>query len=463
MPNDFESNLSSQDAAAPATTGSPSKLRFGIFDLDLENYELRRRGLRIKLQQKPFQILGLLVAQAGRFVTRGQLARHLWPDLHVNFDRSLNTAMNTLRRALGDSPDNPRFIETRAGLGYRFIAPVEVLEAQAVIETSSKNQDAYHDYLKGRYFQNKMTEEDLRKSVAYFEAALKADPDCAAAQAGLADTQGLLAYLGIVSAEDARHHARHFAMAALRFDDRLAESYVAAAGVKKMDWDWAGSEADYRRAAELKPSHADGHRGYAALLSILGRHAEAIRETRRAQQLDPLSLVINADAAWTLYMSRDYQGAMEQAWRTLAMEPRFAPAQHTLGLAWQQMGMLEEAIVEFRNARTCSSDHPAAIASLGHAYAAAGQRADAEQMLRDLERLSESRHVSGYWTALLHFGIGDSRKAVEWLEHACDARDVWLPWLSVEPRFDALRAEGKLDGVLGRVGLLPSERSAAAV
>ena len=463
MSNDFGSDLSSVEAMRPATPGPPSKLRFGVFDLDLENFELRRRGLRIKLQQKPFQILSLLVAQAGKFVARGHLARHLWPDLHVNFDRSLNTAMNSLRRALGDSPDNPRFIETRAGLGYRFIAPVESIEESAVIEPSGKNQDAYHDYLKGRYFQSKMAEEDLRKSVAYFEAAFNADPDCAAAQAGLADTQGLLAYLGILSADEARVHARQFAMAALRIDDRLAESHVAAAGVKRMEWDWSEAEAAYKKAAELKPAHADGHRGYAALLSMQGRHAEALREMRRAQQLDPLSLVINADAAWTLYMARDYQGAMEQAWRTLAMEPRFAPAQHALGLAWQQMGMLEEAIVEFRNARTCSSDHPAAIASLGHAYAAAGQRADAEQMLHDLERLSESRLVSGYWTALLHFGMGDSRRAVEWLERACDTRDVWLPWLAVEPRFDTLRAEGTLDVVLGRVGLMPPERSAAAV
>ena len=113
---------------------------------------------------------------------------------------------------------------------------------------------------------------------------------------------------------------------------------------------------------------------YASLLSALERHPEAIQEIRRAQQLDPLSLLINAEAAWDLYMARDFQGAMEQAWRTLAMEPRFAPAQHALGLAYQQMGMLEEAIVEFQNARVCSANHPAAAAALGYAYAIAGQR-----------------------------------------------------------------------------------------
>src|SRR5580693_102579 len=174
--------------------GEKGRLRFGVFDLDVQNRELRRRGLRVKLQQKPLKILHLLLTQAGRFVTRGQLAHYLWPDLHVNFDRSLNTAINTLRRTLGDSPENPRFIETRAGLGYRFIAPVEHIEEPPASDRAgqseraySGNVDAYHDYLKGRYFQNKMTEEDLRRSVAYFEAALATEPGCALAYTGLAD------------------------------------------------------------------------------------------------------------------------------------------------------------------------------------------------------------------------------------------------------------------------------------
>ena len=124
MPREFAEELSYKEEMR--------RLRFGVFDLDMQNRELRRRGLRVKLQQKPLQILHLLLTQAGKFVTRGQLAHYLWPDLHVNFDRSLNTAVNSLRRALGDSPENPRFIETRAGLGYRFIAPVESIEELAL-------------------------------------------------------------------------------------------------------------------------------------------------------------------------------------------------------------------------------------------------------------------------------------------------------------------------------------------
>jgi DNA-binding winged helix-turn-helix (wHTH) protein/Flp pilus assembly protein TadD len=438
-----------------------TRLRFGVFDLDMQNRELRRRGLRVKLQQKPFQILHLLLTRAGTFVTRGQLAQHLWPDLHVNFDRSLNTAVNSLRRALGDSPDNPRFIETRAGLGYRFIASVEPIEegALASIQTLTiekvyaGNVDAYHDYLKGRYFQNKMTEDDLRKSVAYFEAALGADPDCALAYAGLADTYSLLACLGILPAKEAHDRANEFTAAALRIDGKLAEAHTALGSIKKLyEWDWTGAEAACRQALELKPSDAHGHRVYASLLSALERHTEAVEEIRRAQQLEPLSLLINAEAAWDLYMARDFQGAMEQAWRTLAMEPRFAPAQHALGLAYQQMGMLEEAIVELQNARVCSANHPAAVAALGHAYAIAGQRREAEELLHELERWSRNRHVSAYWVGLLNAGLGDNGGAMKCLKQARDDRDVWLVWLAAEPRFNQPRSEGLLDDLLGSIG-----------
>jgi DNA-binding winged helix-turn-helix (wHTH) protein/Flp pilus assembly protein TadD len=437
-----------------------TRLRFGVFDLDMQNRELRRRGLRVKLQQKPFQILHLLLSCSGKFVTRGQLAKYLWPDLHVNFDRSLNTAVNSLRRALGDSPDNPRFIETRAGLGYRFIAPVESIEEQPstsapaiqVEKVYAGNLDAYHDYLKGRYFQNKMTDEDLRRSVAYFEAALGAEPGCALAYAGLADTYNLLALLGSLPAKEAHGRSSEFAAAALGINDQLAEAHIAFGSVQKLyQWDWMGAESAYRHALSLKPNDAQGHRMYASLLSAMERHSEALQEIRKAQQLDPLSLIINAEAAWDLYMARNFQGAAEQAWRTLAMEPRFAPAQHALGLAYQQMGMLEEAIVEFQNARTCSTNHPAATAALGYAYAIAGQSREAEELLQELEQLFQKRRVAAYWVALVHAGLGEDSSAVNWLRQARDDRDVWLGWLAAEPRFDRLRSEGLVDDLLGSI------------
>ena len=461
MPNSFETDLISE-----VLTGEPamraSKWRFGVFDLDLDNRELRKRGLRVKIQQKPLQILRLLIAQAGKFVSRAQLAKQLWPDLHVNFDRSLNTAMNSLRRALGDGPDNPRFIETRPGLGYRFIAPVEAIQELPDIRGIFSNagdpaksySGAHHDYLRGRYFQDRMTEEDLGKSVAYFEAALATDPNSARACAGLADTYVLFAQLGIMAAKEAHTRAKEFAAAALRIDDSIAEAHLAMATVKRsQEWDWKGADAFYRRALALRPDYPHAHRLYAGYFSALDRHEESRQAMRRAQQLDPLSLVINADAAWHHYLARNYQDAMEQAWRTLALEPRFAPAQLALGLAYQQMGMLEEAVVELNNARVCSTNGAIAVAALANAYAAAGDRQRAQELLREVDEASASRHVPAYCFALMYSGLGDSSSAVRWLEQSAADRDVWLAWLGVEPRFDSLRAQGRLDGLLDTLRL----------
>ena len=186
------------------------------------------------------------------------------------------------------------------------------------------------------------------------------------------------------------------------------------------------------------------------------RHAEAIQTIRRAQQLDPLSLLINAEAAWDLYMARDFQAATEQAWRTLAMEPRFAPAQHALGLAYQQMGMLEEAIVEFQNAQDLFGESSGGRAALAFAYAQAGERCQAESLLLELERRSENRHVSAYWVALVHAGLGDCGTAIKWLKQAQDDRDVWLIWLRAEPRFDPVRQASGLS--LWQAGGLPTAR-----
>jgi len=572
------------------------RLRFGVFEVDLQDRELRKSGLNLRLQQKPFQVLELLIRNPGALVTRTELARHLWPDLHVSFDRSLNTAVNVLRQALGDSSRSCRYIETRSGLGYRFIAPIEQInepsasssfpgtidsiavlpfenltgnpdvalladgivegviatlstlehlrviartttfrfrgpehEAQAVgnhlnvrvvlstrvayrgssliinpelidVQTGRRlwgeqysrmpsevfgverniatqivkvlhlpagtpkskrfnkdytaNLEAHQDYLKGRYFYNKMTEEDLRKSIAHFEAALSEDPDYALAYTGLADTYSLFAFLGVLAPREAYRRAKQLATAALEIDDELAEAQASSASVKRVfDWDWPGAEAGYLRALELNPNYADGHHWYAAHLSAMERPEEAVREIRTAQELDPLSLVINTEVAWNLYMARDFRGAVEQSWKTLVLEPKFAAAQHTLGLAYEQLELNDEAVTEFQNARTCSGGHPATIGALGHAYAIAGNQHEASEALRELDQLSKRRYVSPYWRGLVYAGLGMDDLALESLEKACEDRDVWVVWLKVEPRFDRLRSSVRFHNLLGKLRL----------
>lgn len=455
--NHLHQNLNSYIRATSGQYATARKLRFGVFELHLEDQELRKRGLRIKLQQKPFQILRLLLEKPGDFVTRACLAQCLWPDLHVDFDRSLNTAMNSLRRALGDSSENPRFIETRTGLGYRFIAsvePIDVYPPEGHSARSIEHCPPIHDYLKGRYFSDKLTEEDLRKSVAYYEAALMEDPNHAPAYSGLADTYYLFAALGVLPPEDACHRAKKNIATALRIDDRSAEAHASLGSLKTFyERDRATAEIEYQKALELDYKYARAHQFYAEHLSALGRHEEAVGEIRTAQRLDPLSLVINTRMAWILYMARDFQGALEQSWKTLAMEPKFAPAQNTLGMACQQLGLMEDSIVELQNACVCSADHPIALASLGCAYAAAGMIGEAEKVLRQLQSISQSRAVSPYWMALLYASLHDQHAAFECLARACQSGDVWLAWLPVEPRFDSLRsgAGDQLHSLVGEV------------
>ena len=433
------------------------RVQFGVFEVNLRERELRKFGLRVKLQLKPFQILQVLLETPGEFVSREELARVLWPDLHVLFDRSLNTAVNALRRALGDAGRNPRFIESRQGLGYRFIAQVEHIQTgQAPIGVGSQRRstEAHRDYLKGRYFSNKLTAEDLHKSIAHFESAIARDPGYALPYTGLADTYIQFAFQGMLPAPESFAQAKKFAGAALRIDDHLAEAHTSIAGVKRYcDWDWTGAEVAYRRALELNSNDPRAHRLYADYLSTMGRSEEALREISAAQELDPLSLVINMEMAWILYIARDFQGAAEQSWKTLAMEPRFAPAQNTLGLAYQQMGMIEEAIAELDNARACSGDHPAAQAALAHVLAIAGRRTEAEILLEQLQRMACKPSVSRYWLAIVNTALGACDAAFELLHEAFKNREAWLVWLKVEPRYDPLREDARFDHLLRRIGL----------
>src|ERR1022692_530547 len=344
---------------APKSMSVSPKLRFGPFEVDLENRELRKHGIRIKLQRKPFQILEFLLQRPGQLVMRNDLAQLLWPGMHVSFDRSLNTAVNALRRALGDTSRNARFIETRTGLGYRFMAPVEevggaVAHAEAGIQlvrsiaaSAGVGTDVPQDCLKGRYFCHKLTEEDLHKGVAHFNAALAQDPNCAFAYAGLADAYCLSALLNMAPPGEIYPRAKEMALNALGARQDLGDAHASLASVKRLfEWDWAGAEAEYLTALVLSSNSAMTHQAYGAHLAATGKAEEALRELRRSEEIDPLSPMVNVGVAWGLYVARDFQGASEQSWKVLAMEPKFGAAQYTLGLAYAQMGLTEDAIVD---------------------------------------------------------------------------------------------------------------------
>ena len=424
------------------------RLRFGAFEADLDSRELLTSGRQVKLERKPFQVLELLLRAPGRFVARAELTRELWPDLHVNFDRSLNTAVNALRKALGDSWRNPGYVETRPGQGYRFIAPVEVIGNK----TAAENQDAHQNCVKAGYFLNKRTQEDLHKAIAYFQAALADDAGFARAYAGLAETYCLLAQMNMASPGEAGSRAKELAATAVELEPDSAAARAAAACVKRFfEWDWLGAEEEYHRAVALDANCAAFHQAYGSFLASVGNTQEALHEFRLAQRLDPVSPAVNAEAAWALYLARDFAGAHEQCWKVLALEPSFGAAQHVLGLVYEQMRMYEEAVIELQNAQACGDEQPAVIAALGHAWAKAGKIAMAEETLGRLQQLSAKRYVSPYWHAIVYAGLRQNLLAIEWLETAHQQRDVWLTWLGVDPRFDDLRAAPGFQSILHKM------------
>jgi DNA-binding winged helix-turn-helix (wHTH) protein/Flp pilus assembly protein TadD len=428
----------------------PSKFRFGSFEVDLELRELRSRGLRVRLQHKPFKVLELLLRNPGLLVRREELMQQLWPNLHVNFDHGLNTAVNTLRQVLGDSLRNCRYIETLPGLGYRFLMPVEAIAQTAPAQIT--NFEAQQDYLKGKHFSSKLSEDDLRKSIAYFESALAQEPGFALAYAGLANAYTLGALLGTLSPGEAHCRAAQLTSTALRISDALPEVRISLAGIKELfDHDWSGAESQCLRSLQSNPSYAGGRQAYATFLAVTERLDEALVEIRRARELDPLSVVISMQMAWILYLARDFQGAIEQSWKALILEPKFAAAQHTLGLAYEQTGMLDEAITEFQNARCCSGHNPAAIAALGHAYSLAGELREARRTLEELNDMSQRRYVSPYWKSVVCVGIGAHDLAFQSLNESWRQHDVWLILLRVDPRFDPIREDAEFHRLLKQI------------
>jgi TolB-like protein/DNA-binding winged helix-turn-helix (wHTH) protein len=627
------------------TNDPPRFLRFGIFEVDLHAGRLTKHGLRLKLQEQPFQVLAMLLEKPGELVNREELQSRLWPRTIVDFDHGLNKAINKIRDVLGDSAENPRFIETVARRGYRFLADVVAINApspqsevtagvgdtdrasppepvwkqlqhsrtwrlfgfpalllaaallwivypwnasskirslavlplenlsgdpsqdyfaegmtdelitdlgqistlrvisrssvmtyksvrkplaeiareldvQAVVEGSvlrsgervritaqlievppdrhiwahsyegdlrdtltlqntvartiaeqiqavlNKQEkaaleksrvvkpEAYEAYLKGRYFWNKRTGDGLKKAIEYFTVAIEKDPNYAEAYAGLADSYALSGdwEYGILSPHDASLEAKAAATKALDLDDSLGEAHTSRAfALDLYDWDWSAAEMEYRRAIALNPGYATAHHWYAWHLMVIGRTDEGILELRKAESLDPLSLIIRADLADALCIAHRYSESVQQSERTLEMDPNFAIGHYELGQAFVQKQMYNEAIAEFQRAIELAGDNAAFDSNLAYVYAVSGRRDDALKMAQDLETRASASSAADSNIALIYVGLVDNDKAMIWLNKAYQAR--FNPSILLRPAFDPLRSDARFQDLRRRIGL----------
>ena len=628
------------------------RFRFGVFELDVGAGELRKHGVRIRLQEQPLRVLAALLEHTGEVVTREELQRKLWPaNTFVDFDHGVNKTINKIREALGDSAESPRFVETVARRGYRFLAevkcadaargtggeqrgiqppdgsprpdlttgratrnpaarlarkvsllvvllamaslaawklyswkhashqirsvavlPLESLSSDAsqdyfadgmtdeliselgqigalrvisrtsvmaykharkplsqiarelnvdavvegtvlrsgdevrittqLIEGSSDkhlwsrsyegqlrdtlalqsqvaraiadqirislnaqeraalnnvrvvNPEAYESYLKGRYFWNKRTADGLRVALAYFDQAIDEDPKYAQAYSGLADTYALLGdwQYAAMTPKEALPKAKAAAIQALDLDSSLGEAHNSLAFcLDGFDWDFASAEREFQRAIELSPGYATAHHWYAWHLSLLGRYDQAIAEMKKAQNLDPLSLVINADLAELLLLAHSYDESIRQSLKTIDMDPNFGLSHNQLAQAYLQKHMNDQAVAELQKAVQLSGGSPTCTANLARAYVASGNQSAAQKLLRDLKKRSNTNYSYAPEIAVIYAALGEKNQAMTWLEKGYDER--FNPGVLLRPGFDVLRSDPRFQELVRRIGL----------
>jgi TolB-like protein/Tfp pilus assembly protein PilF/class 3 adenylate cyclase len=326
-------------------------------------------------------------------------------------------------------------------------------EKTAIQKKPTDNPEAYELYLKGRFFWNKRTGADLLKAIDYFNEAIAKDPNYALAYSGLADSYLLLPPYGAAAPKDSVPQAKAAVKRALELDDTLAEAHASSGRILSgFDFDSQQAITEFERALQLNPNYATAHHWFGSgPLLALGRFDEAIAQAKRSIELDPLSMINNADFGNDYYYARRYDEAIAQLRKTLEIEPRSYLAHYYLGQALQLKGQLPEAISEYRKA-TELDDDPFALAMLGQAYARSGQSDDAKKILARLNEEAKSRYVAAYGVATVFLGLGDKSHAMDELERAYrenDGNDIYN--IRVDPLLDDLRGDPRFEALAEKI------------
>jgi TolB-like protein/Tfp pilus assembly protein PilF len=303
---------------------------------------------------------------------------------------------------------------------------------------------AYEAYLRGRFFWNLRNPEAIGRAIEFFKRAISSDPNYASAHAGLADCYSMLSStaVGALNPVVAMPRSKAAAERALQLDPRLAEAHASLAYIRLYyDWDWVSAGRSLRQALELNASYATGRQWFAEYLATLGRTEEAAAELGRAQELDPLSLVIRAALASVHYIARDYDRAIEESRQTIKIDPAFVLAYINLGRAWVQKRMYREAIATLKTALELVPEASAVLMTLGRAHAASGNKAATQKILGTLGRLSRRRYVSAFHFAAIYAALDDHESTFTWLKKARTERSDYFVYLGREPGSDGIRSD----------------------
>ena len=326
-------------------------------------------------------------------------------------------------------------------------------EQERLAKTRTVVPAAYDAYLQGNYYVAKRTGEALTQAVGDYRQAIQLDPTYAPSYAGLAGALTLAADYKDVPSSQVLPEAEATAVKALQLDDSLAAAHAVLGQIRAGRLEWPGVLDEFKRAIELNPGDANGHHWYALALADAGRSDEAIAEMKLAQELDPRSLIINANLSWVLYLAGRYDEAIAQAKKAVAMDPSFAVAHGYLGQAYLAKRDYNQALPELQQALTLSGNETSFKAELGNAYAVAGKTAQARTILNELLEMSAQQYVSPYSIALVYAGLDEKDQAFQWLEKAYDERSVRLINLAVHPRLAGLRSDPRFAALVQKIGL----------
>jgi TolB-like protein/Flp pilus assembly protein TadD len=323
-------------------------------------------------------------------------------------------------------------------------------------ETRSANisSQTYDLYLKGRYSLDQGSEDELKLALVYFRQGIQRDPQYAPLYAGLSDSYARLPFYTDTRPNEAFPQAKEAAIKALQLEPTLAEAHASMAYVMNYyDWDRAGAEQEFKRALELNPNDADTHHVYGRFLASMGRVDEARAELNRAQELDPLSLIIQSNAGIVSYFAREYDGALQQLQKVVELDPKFPVPYWGGGMCYEQLKKYPEAVAQFEKGIELSGRGANGIASLAHAHGLAGRHAEAQKILVELTNRSKTKYVPSYQFAVIHVGLGQNERAIDALEEAYSERSTLLGYLKMDPRFDPLRSDPRFQNLMSRIGL----------
>ncbi|MBA2501465.1 MAG: protein kinase [Pyrinomonadaceae bacterium] len=328
-------------------------------------------------------------------------------------------------------------------------------DEQRLAKNYTENAEAYQLYLQGLYHLNKLSPPEIRKSIGYFQQAVDVDPNYALAYAEVGRAYFALAMTADAPSQEVLPRAREAALKALQIDDSLAQAHTTLGWVKFwFDWDWRGAEQELQRSLNLNPNVGDTYIAYSHVFTFTGRHAEALPLARRARELDPLNLRINALEGQALFYAGKYDDSIVSLHKTLELEPNFWLAHFVLARVYIEKKMYAEAIAEATKASDLSGGHSEAVAHIVYALAKSGRREEAQATLNELKkRAAEGRYVPPQNLALAYNGLGETDEAIASLEKGLQQRDVRMTLLKVEPKWNNLRADPRFQDLLRRIGL----------